>query len=140
VRAVDGFYRLPKAARLDSFQPHMHMRGKAMGVTAIYPNGKTETLSYVDNFQFNWHLSYIYADDVAPLLPAGTILHVRSWIDNTAANRANPDPTQWVGYGQRSIDEMTHAWVNIVYLDDEDFKQLEVERKTKQAPTLTAQF
>jgi hypothetical protein len=93
-----------------------------------------------DNFQFNWHLSYIYADDVAPLLPAGTILHVRSWIDNTAANRANPDPTQWVGYGQRSIDEMTHAWVNIVYLDDEDFKQLEVERKTKQAPTLTAQF
>ena len=25
---------------------------------------------------FAWHLVYLYADDVAPLLPARTVLHV----------------------------------------------------------------
>ena len=45
-------------------------------------------LSSVDHFDFNWHITYLYADDVAPLLPAGTVLHMIGIHDNTAANRA----------------------------------------------------
>ena len=78
--------------------------------------------------QFDWHINYIYADDAAPLMPRGTILRITSWHDNTAANRYNPDPEQWVGYGDRTIDEMAHAWVNITYMSDEDYK-VEVERR-----------
>ena len=67
---------------------------------AILPNGTTQMLSHVNNFNFNWHNNYVYADDVAPLLPKGTILKITSWYDNTTANKNNPDPNQWVGFGR----------------------------------------
>ena len=41
------------------------------------------------HFNYNWHLTYNYADDVAPLVPAGTLLHIISWQDNTTANKNN---------------------------------------------------
>ena len=68
----------------------------------------------------------------APLLPKGTILKITSWHDNTAANKNNPDPNQWVGWGDRTVDEMAHAWVNITYMEDEDFK-VEVEKRKASA-------
>ena len=37
-----------------SFQPHMHLRGKAMSIEAILPNGTIQMLSLVDHFDFNW--------------------------------------------------------------------------------------
>src|ERR1700693_3617443 len=58
----------------------------------------------------------------APLLPKGTILKVTAWDDNTVAKKSNPDPNQWVGWGDRTVDEMAHAWINIVYMKDDDFK------------------
>ena len=119
--------RLP--ARLENYQPHMHVRGKAMSMEAIYPNGRTEMLSHVSNFDFNWHVNYVYTDDSAPVLPKGTILHLTAWHDNTASNRANPDPTQWVSWGQRSYDDMYHAHVNVTYLTEEDYEQIIEDRK-----------
>ena len=88
--------------------------------------------------QFNWHNNYVYADDVAPLLPKGTILKITSWHDNTTANKNNPDPNQWVGWGDRTVDEMAHAWVNITYMGDDDFKAEVEKRKAKLATTTTA--
>ena len=79
-------------------------------------------LSQVTDFNFNWHNMYIYDDDVAPLLPKGTILHFLAWYDNTKNNKSNPDPDQWVGWGDRTVDEMGHAWINITYYNDEEFK------------------
>ena len=79
-------------------------------------------LSHVGDFNFNWHNAYVYADGAAPLLPRGTILKLTAWHDNTAANRANPDPDVWVGYGDRTVDEMAHAWVNVTYFTDEDYE------------------
>jgi hypothetical protein len=46
-----------------------------------------------------------------------------------ARSRAsNPDPNQWVGWGDRTVDEMAHAWVNITCMKDADFK-VEVEKR-----------
>ena len=97
----------------------MHLRGKGMSMEAIYPDGRREMLSQVTDFNFNWHNMYIYDDDVAPLLPKGTILHLLAWYDNTKANKSNPDPDQWVGWGDRTVDEMGHAWLNITYYNDD---------------------
>ncbi len=130
---TDGYFRLPRNARIDSFQPHMHMRGKAMTLEAINLDNTVTILSSVDHFDFNWHINYVYADDVAPLLPAGTVLHMIGVHDNTAANRRNPDPNMWVGFGERSVDDMVQVWMDIVYLDDAEFKQLIDERKAKSA-------
>jgi len=137
---TDGYFRLPRAARIDAFQPHMHMRGRGLTVEAIDPtSNRVQVLSSVDHFDFNWHINYVYADDSAPLLPAGTVLHLIGLHDNTAANRRNPDPSMWVGFGERSVDDMLQVWLNIVYLDDAEYKRLVDERKAKPAATSTAQ-
>lgn len=122
VKQTEGFFVLKENARIESFQPHMHLRGKAMQMSAILPTGQVQVLSYVSNFNFNWMSSYLYADDAAPLLPKGTILKIEAWHDNTAGNKANPDPDVWVGYGDRTVDEMAHAWVNVTYMKDADYK------------------
>jgi hypothetical protein len=80
-------------------------------------------LSYVNNFNFNWMNNYIYADDAAPVLPKGTVIHVTAWHDNTRNNPNNPDPDQWVGYGDRTVDEMAHAWVNVTYISEADYNE-----------------
>jgi hypothetical protein len=135
----DGYTRLAKNARITSFQPHLHNRGKAQCMEAIYPDGRIEQLSCVNNYQFGWHIVYNYADEVQPLLPAGTMLHVISWHNNTTSNKYNPDPKNWVGFGQRSIDDMSFAWVNYVWLTDEDFKAQVDERKAHDKKTSTNQ-
>jgi len=122
VTTTESFVPLKENARIENFQAHMHLRGKGMSMEAIYPDGKREMLSQVTDFNFNWHNMYIYADDAAPLLPKGTILHFLAWYDNTKGNKSNPDPDQWVGWGDRTVDEMGHAWLNITYYNDEDFK------------------
>ena len=129
----DGYFRLPKPAMLSAFQPHFHTRGKAQCMEAIFPDvradsarpgpARSETLSCVSNYQFGWSITYPYAEDVAPLLPAGTVIHVTTWHDNTDNNKFNPNPKNWVGYGQRTIDEMSFAWVSLYYLDEADYQQ-----------------
>jgi len=130
-----GFTTLKAPARLENFQPHMHLRGKAMSVEAILPDGTTQMVSYVGNFNFNWMTNYIYADDAAPVFPKGTIIHVTAWHDNTAKNANNPDPDQWVGYGDRTVDEMNHAWMNVTYISDEDYNAGAAQHKPKQQVT-----
>jgi len=53
----------------------MHASGKRMCVEATYPSGRREMLNCA-GYNHNWVKVYAYEDDVAPLLPAGTILHV----------------------------------------------------------------
>ena len=128
---TEGFTVLKENALIENFQPHFHLRGKAMQVEAILPDGSRQIISYVGNFNFNWMTNYIYDDDAAPLLPKGTVIHVSAWYDNTKANKNNPDPDQWVGYGDRTVDEMAHAWMNVTYFNDEEYKALQAERKAK---------
>jgi len=118
----DGFTVLKAAARLDNFQPHMHLRGKSMSMEAILPTGEIRMIANVDKFDFNWMTNYIFAPEEAPVLPKGTIIHIKSVYDNTATHKGNPDPDQWVGWGDRTVDEMGHAWVNVTYLSDEEYK------------------
>ena len=124
-----AFIPLAKATQILSYQPHMHVRGKSMSMEAIYPNGRVQILSHVENFNFNWHVNYVYTDAAAPLLPAGTMIKITAWHDNTAANRANPDPTQWIGWGQRSYDDMYHAHVRYIELPEEDYEQMVQARR-----------
>jgi hypothetical protein len=133
VVSSDDYFRLPKAARITGYQPHMHMRGKSMCLEAILPDGAKQILNCVDRFNFNWHVMYLYDDDVAPLLPANTMLHIVGTHDNSSGYRRNPDASLWVGWGQRSIDEMTAAWINLIYLTDEELKVQTAEREKQSA-------
>ena len=121
VAHTEGFTVLKENTVFTNFQPHFHLRGKAMMVEAILPDGSNQVISYVDQFNFNWMTNYIYAEDAAPAYPKGTIIHVTAFYDNTSNNKNNPDPNQWVGYGDRTVDEMAHAWMNVYYLSDEEY-------------------
>ena len=123
VAYTEGFNVLKENTVITNFQPHFHLRGKAMSVEAIFLDGRTQTVSYVKDFNFNWMTNYIYADDAAPVFPKGTIIKVSAYYDNTKANKSNPDPEQWVGYGDRTVDEMAHAWMNVVYLSDAEYQE-----------------
>ncbi len=134
----DGYLRLSKPVQMAALQPHMHTRGKRMCVEAIYPDPvgdpvrpgptRTEMLNCID-YNFAWNLSYTYDEASAPLLPAGTVLHVIAWHDNTPANRFVPDPRNWVGFGARSVDVMSFCWVNFIYLDEPEFQRRVDARK-----------
>ncbi|MFN7977411.1 MAG: cytochrome c [Vicinamibacterales bacterium] len=128
---TEGYNVLKENTKITNFQPHFHLRGKAMMVEAILPDGRSEVVSYVKDFNFNWMTNYIYEEDAAPVYPKGTVIHVTAYYDNTRANKSNPDPDQWVGYGDRTVDEMAHAWMNVVYLTDEEY-QAEVAKKRAQ--------
>ena len=125
-----GSYVLPGPAILHNVQPHMHARGKALLLEAIYPSGQREILNYTDRFDNNWHINYIYADEVAPLLPKGTVLLVTTWHDNTIAHRNNPDPRQWVLGGPRTIDEMGHANSQMIFITEDDYERLRLQRQS----------
>jgi len=130
----DVYYRLPKPTRIAAFQPHMHIRGKSMCMEAIHLDGRKEMLSCVDNFDFNWHIMYEYQENAAPLLPAGTLIHLIAVHDNTPT-RSNPDPNLWIGWGSRSFDEMSAAHVGFEFLTDDEYKELVAERaRLKAAP------
>lgn len=135
VSRFEAYTTLPAPAIILNFQPHMHLRGKAFSMEAIYPDGRTEVLNSVPQYRFNWHINYVYAKDAAPVLPKGTMLKTTAWHDNTAANKSNPDPNQWVTFGQRSVDEMAHANGVVVYITQEDYERITSERKKAAAAT-----
>jgi hypothetical protein len=66
--------------------------------------------------------AYWYADDAAPLLPKGTILHVVGYFDTTPANRNVADPRNWSGSGHRSVDNMMINLMQVITLTDEQFE------------------
>jgi len=134
---TQGFHTFDHPVRIDSFQPHGHLRMNAASLEIFYPDtGRTEEVSQISNWSATWHHSHIYEPEVAPLLPAGAVLVVKQWYDNTADNPNNPDPDQWVYDGSRTGDEMSHAWIAVTHLDDEGFEQLLAKRKRREERTL----
>ena len=90
--------------RIWTMHPHMHLRGKDMTYTAIYPDGRSEVVLRVPRFDFGWQTDYWLAEPLT--LPKGSKLHVRAHFDNSTANRSNPDPTKVVRWGDQTWEEM----------------------------------
>jgi hypothetical protein len=120
---------LQQHTKLMTFEPHMHASGVKMCLEAIW-GGKAETLSCA-GYDHNWVRVYKYADDAAPLLPKGTLLHVTAYFDTTPANRNVIDPRNWQGLGHRSIDNMAIVIAPVIALTDEEFQEEMVERRRK---------
>jgi hypothetical protein len=131
---VDAYTKIDKPAKFLAYGPHMHNRGKKNCVELIYPDMRREMLNCLHKYDFGWQILYAYADDAAPLVPAGTIVHSISWYDNSTSNRYNPDPKNWVGYGQRSNDEMNLVYIDVVNLSEEEFKAAVAARKGQRKP------
>ena len=126
---TQGFHSFDHPVRLDSFQPHGHLRMNAASLEIFYPEtGRTEPVSQISNWSATWHHSHLFEPHVAPLIPAGAVIILKQWYDNTANNPNNPDPDMWVMGGSRTGDEMTHAWLAITHLDEEGYNELKAQR------------
>ena len=104
---VNNTFEVEEDIYLLSMGPHMHYRGKAMRYELEHPDGETETLLWVPDYDFNWQFLYEYKEP--KLIPAGSTLHMSWWFDNSEGNRFNPDPTASVQYGAATTDEMANA-------------------------------
>lgn len=97
---------------LYGLSPHMHFRGKSMKYTANYPDGSSEVLINVPNYNFNWQRYYKLQEPKA--LPAGTEIAVHAVFDNSSQNQYNPDPSSPVYFGEQSFEEMMIGYMAFV--------------------------
>jgi peroxiredoxin len=106
-------YTFRDDALLLSFMPHMHLRGTSAKYFVTYPDGKSETLLSVPDYDFGWQSIYRFAEPLH--IPKGTKL---TWIahwDNSADNPRNPDATKEVRWGLQTWDEMQNGWMDLVW-------------------------
>ena len=87
--------------------PHTHLRGKRWEYSLQLPDGSTKTLLSVPKYDFNWQTYYMFKEPVS--IPKGTKLVSSAWYDNSAANRANPDPRVDVRWGDQTWEEMQYT-------------------------------
>jgi peroxiredoxin len=106
-------YTFPRDALLLSFMPHMHLRGTSARYEAEYPDGRTETLLSVPDYDFDWQSVYAFKEPLH--IPKGTKLRwIATW-DNSPDNPRNPDPSKAVRWGLQTWDEMQNGWMEVVW-------------------------
>lgn len=101
----------PTDLLLLSMSPHMHLRGQSFRYEMVWPNGQTETLLDVPEYDFNWQMSYRLKEPRP--VPQGAKLTAYAQFDNSRDNLANPDPTQTVVWGDQSWEEMLIGYFDI---------------------------
>ena len=109
-------YTFEEDVELRSFMPHMHLRGKAALYEITYPDGQHEILLHVPDYDFNWQHTYFFKD--RPIIPAGSVLRLTLWWDNSENNPANPDPTVDVVWGGPTYMEMSQGYMNFRKLQE----------------------
>jgi len=105
---VRGVYEFEQDSHIVSFSPHMHLRGKDILYRATYPDGRSEILLSVPQYDFNWQV-YYYPKKPLPM-PKGTRIEAVAHFDNSTKNALNPDPTRTVRFGEQTWDEMMNGF------------------------------
>ena len=112
----EAYLTFDRDALLHSLVPHSHYRGIASHFELQRPDGSSEMLLSVPNYDFNWQRTYEFAEPVA--MPAGSKLVHRTVYDNSARNPGNPDPTREVPWGLQSWDEMLYGAVQFTWAEE----------------------
>ncbi len=110
---VESEWTVPRDTLLLSLIPHMHLRGKDFEYQLTYPDGRSEVLLSVPKYDFNWQLTYRVEKPLH--LPKGTKIHCTAHFDNSAANKANPDPKKEVTWGDQTFEEMMIGFVDFMW-------------------------
>lgn len=97
-------------SRLLSASPHMHLRGKSFRLTARRGD-QVETLLHVPQYDFNWQ--HWYQFNSPPVLDDIDALDMEVRFDNSDANPSNPDPDQFVMWGDQTWEEMAVAFFDV---------------------------
>jgi len=126
---LHAYQVLTQNTKVVSFEPHLHAPGERMCLEYIWGTHR-ETLTCV-GYDHNWVKQYTYADDYQPLLPKGTILHIVGYMNNTESNPEIPDPQNWQGSGNRSVQNMFIDLGRRVAMTDDQFVEAMEKRVEK---------
>ena len=108
---VDGDTEyLPVGGRLLAMSPHMHLRGKAFQVQ-IGRQGKNSILLDVPHYDFNWQHTYILEQPID--LDSVDWLTFIATYDNSTKNPFNPDPDEFVTWGDQTWEEMAIVFYEV---------------------------
>lgn len=110
---VEDSLTLPVDVEALGVYPHAHYLGRDLEGWATLPDGEKKWLVWVRNWDIDRQSVYRYQEPIP--LPKGTVLHMRYTYDNSAANVHNPHaPPVRVHAGNRSVDEMSHLWLQVL--------------------------
>ena len=111
-----AYLTFERDALLYSLVPHSHYRGIASEFELQRPDGGSEIVLSVPDYDFNWQRTYEFAEPVP--MPAGSRLIHRTVYDNSARNPGNPDPDRDVPWGLQSWDEMLYGAVQYAWVEE----------------------
>ena len=102
---VQATWRADADAEVHSIFPRMRRLGRDMTMTTILPDGRTQELIRIDDWDPSWQMSY---DLERPLLlPKGSVVRVVAHYDNSEKNPRNPNqPPKMVRWGGSATDEV----------------------------------
>jgi peroxiredoxin len=106
-------FTFPADAFVLSFMPHMHLRGTSARYVLRAPDGTTETLLSVPDYDFGWQSVYRFAKPLA-IRKGSKLTWIGRW-DNSADNPRNPDPDKRVHWGLQTWEEMQNGWMEVVW-------------------------
>jgi hypothetical protein len=109
---VKRCYEVEQDKLLLAITPHMHYRGKDATYELVHADGRTEILLSVPGYDFEWQLQYRFKKPVP--MEKGSRVIATFHYDNSQNNRANPDPTKAIRWGDRSEDEMMVTWTETI--------------------------
>jgi tetratricopeptide (TPR) repeat protein len=110
---IEDSYVLPADVDLVSVYPHAHYLAREMRGTAVRPDGTSQSLLRIRQWDVRWQDQYRYRMPV--FLPKGTKLSMRFTYDNSAGNPGNRQrPPQRVRWGPLSTDEMGALWLEVI--------------------------
>ena len=110
---VTDEFTVPVNVSVLAIYPHAHYLGKDLQAIVKLPDGRSETLIHIPDWNLNWQAVYRYAQPVK--LPKGTTISMKFVYDNSEDNVRNPnDPPQRVVAGNRAVDEMAHLWLQVL--------------------------
>lgn len=123
-------YVLPVDVQLLAIQPHAHYRARDIRGTAQLPDGSTQLLMHITDWDFRWQ--HVYREETPIVLPKGTRLAMEYSYDNSSTNVRNPElPPARVYWGQRSRDEMGDLWFQLLPFRENDRVRINAEITAK---------
>jgi hypothetical protein len=102
--------RLPNEGKLLAVAPHMHLRGKSFRLISRNDD-KDSVLLDVPRYDFNWQHVYEFAEPLP--LRSLSRLEFCATFDNSQSNPVNPDPKEYVTWGDQTWEEMAVAFFEI---------------------------
>jgi hypothetical protein len=109
---VKASWNIPAAVEVLAVSPHMHLLGRDMRMSVTLPNGRTQDLIHIPDWDPGWQSAYFFQKRI--LLPMGSVVKVVAHFDNSDYPRNPNHPPKPVSYGFGANDEMCEGFIAVV--------------------------